>query len=122
MYRILLVQNLSEMRNYAYADARSTLQAMGFDYELFTMENITELSGRLQDGSSDLLLLASNCLNDVVVKDYLFGDTFRSAFAAYIAQEKPCLILYQNGQALGSIVAPESKARIEEFIEETLGA
>ncbi len=34
----------------------------------------------------------------------------------------PTLILYKNGQALGSIVAPESKARIEEFIEETLNA
>ena len=33
----------------------------------------------------------------------------------------PTLVLYENGQALGSIVAPESKARIEEFIEETLG-
>jgi thioredoxin len=33
----------------------------------------------------------------------------------------PTLILYQNGEALGSIVAPESKARIEEFIQETLG-
>lgn len=33
----------------------------------------------------------------------------------------PTLILYQNGEALGSIVAPESKARIEEFIRETLG-
>lgn len=33
----------------------------------------------------------------------------------------PTLVLYQNGQALGSIVAPESKARIEEFIRETLG-
>ena len=32
----------------------------------------------------------------------------------------PTLILYKHGQALGSIVAPESKARIEEFIEETL--
>lgn len=30
----------------------------------------------------------------------------------------PTLILYQNGKALGSIVAPESKARIEEFIQE----
>lgn len=99
MYRILLVQNLSEMRNYAYADARSMLQAMGFDYELFTMENITALSGRLLDGGSDLLLLASNCLNDVVVKDYLFGETFRSAFAAYLALGKPCLILHQNGIA-----------------------
>ena len=33
----------------------------------------------------------------------------------------PTLILYQGGQALGSIVAPESKARIEDFILDTLG-
>lgn len=33
----------------------------------------------------------------------------------------PTLILYQNGEALGSIVAPESKARIDEFILENLG-
>ena len=33
----------------------------------------------------------------------------------------PTLILYRGGQALGSIVAPESKAKIEEFIRETLG-
>ena len=34
----------------------------------------------------------------------------------------PTLVLYKNGQALGSIVAPESKARIEAFIQETLGS
>ena len=34
----------------------------------------------------------------------------------------PTLILYRNGKALGSIVAPESKARIEEFIRQTRGA
>ena len=33
----------------------------------------------------------------------------------------PTFVLYENGQALGSIVAPESKARIEEFIREMLG-
>lgn len=33
----------------------------------------------------------------------------------------PTLVLYQNGEVLGSIVAPESKARIEEFIQENLG-
>lgn len=33
----------------------------------------------------------------------------------------PTLILYRGGKALGSIVAPESKAKIEEFIHETLG-
>lgn len=31
----------------------------------------------------------------------------------------PTLILYQNGKALGSIVAPESKTKIEEFIQKT---
>ena len=32
----------------------------------------------------------------------------------------PTLVLYQGGQVLDSIVAPESKARIEEFIESAL--
>ena len=30
----------------------------------------------------------------------------------------PTLVLYRDGQALGSIVAPESKSRIEEFLRE----
>ena len=29
----------------------------------------------------------------------------------------PTLVLYQNGQAIGSIVAPESKAMIDQFIQ-----
>ena len=33
----------------------------------------------------------------------------------------PTLVLYRNGKSIGSIVAPESKARIEEFIREHLG-
>ena len=33
----------------------------------------------------------------------------------------PTLVLYRNGQAIGSIVAPESKAMIEAFIRESLG-
>ena len=32
----------------------------------------------------------------------------------------PTLVLYQNGEALGSIVAPESKAMIDRFIKEAL--
>jgi len=32
----------------------------------------------------------------------------------------PTLVLYKDGKALGSIVAPESKAKIEEFIRENL--
>lgn len=33
----------------------------------------------------------------------------------------PTLVLYRNGKALGSIVAPESKAMIDTFIQESLG-
>ena len=32
----------------------------------------------------------------------------------------PTLVLYRNGQAIGSIVAPESKAMIDQFIRENL--
>ena len=32
----------------------------------------------------------------------------------------PTLLIYQEGQLLGSIVAPESKAGLEDFIEENL--
>lgn len=33
----------------------------------------------------------------------------------------PTLVLYHRGEDLGSIVAPESRARIEEFLEDFLG-
>lgn len=32
----------------------------------------------------------------------------------------PTLVLYQNGKALNFVVAPESKAKIEEFIDSSL--
>lgn len=32
----------------------------------------------------------------------------------------PTLVLYKGGQAIGSVVAPESKAAIEEFIHKSL--
>ena len=34
----------------------------------------------------------------------------------------PTLVLYHRGEALGSIVAPDSRARIEEFLEDFLGS
>lgn len=33
----------------------------------------------------------------------------------------PTLVLYRDGKAIGSIVAPESKAMIDAFIQESLG-
>jgi len=44
--------------------------------------------------------------------------------AALAEQERielvPTFIIYKDGKAVGSIVAPESKAQIEEFIKEAL--
>ena len=34
----------------------------------------------------------------------------------------PTLVLYHKGEALGSIVAPESRSRIDEFLEDFLGS
>ena len=34
----------------------------------------------------------------------------------------PTLVLYHRGEALGSIVAPESRARIDEFLEDFMGS
>ncbi len=34
----------------------------------------------------------------------------------------PTLVLYKDGKALGSIVAPDSKAKIDEFIQNTLSS
>ena len=33
----------------------------------------------------------------------------------------PTLVMYRGGKALGFVVAPESKAKIAEFVQETLG-
>ena len=53
------------------------------------------------------------------------GQVNIDAHPALAAREQievvPTLILYQGGQALGSIVAPESRARIEEFLQDHLG-
>ena len=44
---------------------------------------------------------------------------------AQLAQEQqieviPTLVLYRNGEAISSIVAPESKAMIDQFIRQAL--
>ena len=63
--------------------------------------------------------------------DQQFGDSLEigqiniDEYPVLARQEQieviPTLVLYRGGEVLGSIVAPESKARIEEFIRETLG-
>ena len=63
--------------------------------------------------------IAEQYSEELVVGKVSIDDEAQLAEAEQI-EVIPTLVLYRDGKALGSIVAPESKARIERFIEETL--
>ena len=54
----------------------------------------------------------------------IFGQVNIDSDPRLAEQEKievvPTFVLYQNGQALGSMTAPDSKAKIEEFLRQNL--
>ena len=56
---------------------------------------------------------------DMVIAKINIDEEPRLAHAERI-EVIPTLVLYRNGEAIGSIVAPESKAMIEEFIKRNL--
>lgn len=64
--------------------------------------------------------LAEQLQDSLIVGKVNIDDEEKLAEAEQI-EVIPTLVLYQNGQAIGSIVAPESKAKIEAFIREKLG-
>ena len=64
MFKIALVQNISEMRNYSYADLRKDLHELGFETQNFTRENISLLSSVLSTSQTDCVVFASNVFND----------------------------------------------------------
>ena len=49
-------------------------------------------------------------------------DEAPEAAQQYQVEVVPTLMLFRNGKVLGSLVAPDSKAKIEEFLEEQLRA
>ena len=63
--------------------------------------------------------IAQQFENDVNVMKINIDEEPALAEAEHI-EVIPTLVLYRNGQAIGSIVAPESKAMIEAFIRESL--
>lgn len=56
---------------------------------------------------------------DLVVAKVNIDDEPKLALREMI-EVIPTLVMYRNGQAIGSVVAPESKARIDAFIQESL--
>ena len=58
--------------------------------------------------------------DDIVVGKVNIDEEPRLAIQEMI-EVIPTLVLYKGGEVLGSIVAPDSKAMIDRFIQESLG-
>lgn len=95
MFKIALVQNLSELRNYSYADLRGVLHKMNFEVLNVTRENLQDLEEALEMGT-DCVLFASNSLNDGNIYEYVCTDAFQKAFDAYLENGGATLVMHQN--------------------------
>jgi hypothetical protein len=98
MYSIALVQNQSEMAHYGYADARPLLD--GYDYRLFTGDNVAELPVVLARRQVDAVVLGSNALNDKVILRTLCNPGFASQLGEFLASGRGLLCLQQIGLAM----------------------
>ena len=98
MYSVALVQNQSEMSHYGYADARPLLD--GYDYRLFTGDNITDLPALLARRQFNALVLGSNALNDKDILQALCNPEFAACLGEYLAAGRGFLCLQQIGLAM----------------------
>lgn len=96
MFKIALVQNISEMRTYSYADLRRDLQELGFETQNFTRENIGLLGSLLDSNQTDCVLFASNVFNDKSIYSYVTEEGFIETFQKYLSNGGACLIMHQN--------------------------
>jgi len=95
MFKIALVQNTSELRNYSYADLRKELLKMKFEIIDITRDNIEWLSSSL-DKNTDCVVFASNSLNDKKIYEYVCKEEFQSKFTNYLNNNGCTLIMHQH--------------------------
>jgi hypothetical protein len=95
MFKVVLIQNISELRNYSYADLRGELRKLGLEVIDITRDNIDTLLPTIQQGA-DCVLFASNSLNDAKIYEYVCADAFAKAFGEYLDKGGSSLILHQN--------------------------
>ena len=96
MFKVALVQNISEMRNYSYADLRKDLRGLSVETQHFTRENIEALPSVLNVQYTDCVLFASNVFNDKSIYSFVTQESFVKAFQEYLNQGGACLIMHQN--------------------------
>ncbi len=95
MFKVALIQNTSELRNYSYADLRKDLQKLKFEIIDITRDNVDTLTSVL-DESTDCVLFASNSLNDNKIYQYVCGEEFTKAFNEYLDNGGASLVMHQN--------------------------
>ncbi|MBO5656986.1 MAG: hypothetical protein J6R94_02255, partial [Agathobacter sp.] len=94
MFKIALVQNLSEMRNYPYADIRRKLTEMNFEVVSVTRDNLDAFIPMMND-SLNCILFSSNSLGDAKIYEFVCGQEFIEAFDAYTTGGGNAVILHQ---------------------------
>jgi hypothetical protein len=115
--RIALVQNQSEMRHNAFADARPLFKELGFDTGLFTAGNIERLADRVQRLEYDAVVLGSNALNDRTILAAVRARQFRAALDFFLKSGRGFACFHQmslarSGDALGVLPSPWDEASL----------
>ncbi len=124
MFKISLIQNLSEMRNYSYADMRQDLRELHFEVDAYTQENIDLFRSSLGSGDTDCVIFASNSLNDKKIYEYVTSPAFCESFAAYLDKGGACLVLHQhslkNTENPFPFIDKSAKTIIPSYADETV--
>ena len=84
MYRAALIQNESEMMRYGWADIRSMLTGISYEWVSFTIDKIPELFAELKLGRYDGIIIATNACNDQNVRNILQEERNRKALFEFI--------------------------------------
>ncbi|MCL2555517.1 MAG: hypothetical protein FWE03_00665 [Firmicutes bacterium] len=109
MYKIALVQNLSEMINYSYADLRDYFESLNqkwaensekdapqrYQVKLFTGSNIEYLATELKYDMA-CVVFATNCFNDKQIYQEVQTPKFIEAFSYFMNSGGGCFVLNQD--------------------------
>ena len=97
-HRVALIQSQSEMAHYSYADAAPLLAHLNYRVTLITAHDSDRLAAGLA-GEYDAIILASNALNDKLIRQNFEAAETRSALRVFLKNGGGLLLLHQMGVA-----------------------
>ena len=95
MFKICLIQNRNEMLHYDFADNRKLLDDMGFEYILYTSNNIKNLVPDVNSLDFDTIIISTNALSDNSIKSELYSNEFKNSLEKHLNKQKGLLIFSQ---------------------------